>query len=155
MAMSSAPPPMPPAPGQPAGPSPTRKTWLPWVIGGCSCLGLITLAAIALIIVLAVLGSGGPEQTVHDHHQAWEEADCEAFIETTTEKYREGSTCEDFATAAANGGEATYEVLGSETDGDTATVQTYEEVTVSETATYTLVRVDGDWKIDGHTFGGD
>lgn len=130
------------------------------MIGGCGCLLLAALAAIALIIGITVLGSSSPEQTVRDHHQAWAEADCEGFMETTTEKYRRGATCEDFATAVAIGGAGTVEILDSETDGDTATVRTLEEVTagdvtVSQTVTYTLVRVDGDWKIDSHTFEGD
>lgn len=166
--MSASPPPSPyppvpqGPPGQGAHPAPTKpsRKWLPWALGGCGCLALIALAIVALIAGIAILGGNGPEDAVRNYQTAWDESDCELFFQTTTEDYQDGATCADFEEAVASGGLGEYEILDSEIDGDNAWVTTREEATVdgstvSSEVVYDLVRIDGDWRIDGHRFEGE
>jgi len=115
---------------------------------------VLLIAAAAVAIGLLIFLSSTPEKTVRDYQRAWDTSDCELFVDTTTEKYRNGATCTDFQQAVAQGvSEHDYEVTSVETDGDRATVVIHETAgsgtsTATATTTFQLVKRDGDWRID-------
>jgi len=124
------------------------------IIGGAAA---ILLVAVILAVVLLGGGSSGPKGTVEDYFKAIQDHDC-GFIDMVSEDRRQGldkDDCEDDEDAFF-GGEQTcsdsdIKVKNEEEDGDEATVDF--EVTgggddCEEKGTISLVKEDGDWKID-------
>lgn len=89
---------------------PRRKRtnpWRLWLLGSCGC-GLIGMFGLVMLSVLgAILRPGSPERTVRDYQRAWEETDCELFFDSTTDRFREGATCEDFVQVVEASGRST------------------------------------------------
>jgi uncharacterized membrane protein len=145
-------------PGQPAwqGPPPGGSG------GGISgkMIGIIGGAAVAVIAVIVVLflvlgGSSGPKGVVEDFLDA---DSCSEAEDLVTEEFAEaegGCTEEDLA--GFDGGEegdVDTEVKDEKIDGDKATVEveasgSFGGEDFSQTVTFSLVKEDGDWKIDG------
>lgn len=146
------------AAGPSGGSSGGSKKWLPWVLGGCGCLLLVAILAVAAIIGLSLLGgAGNPEDTARDFAKAMQEKDCTELRSLTTEDFWDGQSCEKSLEAASKFFTIEkFEVIDSEVDGDTADVNvrvtgTFQGHTSTSTSTMHMVKDDGRWKVDGTT----
>lgn len=161
------------------------KLWILWVVLGVVLLGIVIAAAVVIpLLLLNAATSGGTGADTEDeraavaavqlYDEAWQEADCDAFTQSTTERFRESSgfgDCESFTAEAQLFDENfdEYEVAIGDvvTEGETITVTTTEsfvtllddEGNPVETPTpgaavyrYVVVPVDGAWAIDDLTF---
>lgn len=157
--------------------------WILWVVLGVVMLGIVIAAAIVIPLIFLSLGSGsgqsvepsGADQeaavaAVELYDDAWQNADCDAYIASTSEEFREGSEladCESFLATAtefsASVQDYAVSVTEIETDGDSIVVSTtesyealfdedgepYDEPVAEQVEyEYTVVSVDGDWVID-------
>lgn len=93
------------------GPSRSRA-WVVWVVAGIVMLILVVLAAV--LIPLAILGFGrvaapsqaapasveeqGAVAAVYDFDEAWQSADCDLYLDVTTQHLREVTLIDDCAT---------------------------------------------------------
>lgn len=182
--------------GFPGGPSPAggfiaatepkkSKLWILWVVLGVVLLGIVILAAVLIPILIGVFGTvanSGSSGSASDadeasavaavelYDEAWRTEDCDMFIESTTEDFREeiGHTdCASFEDAAQGFNESVdgYEIAvqSVETGDEAITVETVESFTTmfdeddnpsdvpvpyEEFWTYTVVPSDGGWAID-------
>ena len=163
------------------------KLWILWLVLGMVLLGIVIAAAvlIPLFFLNAASGNGGNAgpsgadeeaavAAVEQYDQAWQTADCDAFNEATTQKFRDeaGFTdCPAFETEAqafdTNFDEYEVEVDEIESDGDVIMVTTTESylALIDDTGAtietpepgatiyhYTLVPADGGWAIDVLTY---
>ena len=150
------------APIPPQGPYPVppkkNRRWWPWVLGGCGCLFVAALAVVALIIGFVVFGTSGPREAVTAYKAAWDNADCSAFMDVTTAKFRDGITCEEFEDLASKSdNDVELSIYSTEVSGDRATVKGHAKGTnkgkkIDGDSTFELVKEDGDWKIDSVHF---
>jgi hypothetical protein len=172
------------APAVPPGPAKSRL-WIVWVVLGVVVLAIIILAATLVPRLIAGLGAaaplgGGtatdPDQraavaAVELYDEAWQDADCKAYVASTTESFRTQSgltDCSAFETEAETFTDAVedYEVDVTDVrqDGDAIVVTTTETFTalVGEDGApldeptedsidwvYTVVADGDDWLIDG------
>ena len=132
------------------------------VVGAITSAMIVAAIAIPIAIEARLAADDGPRGAFHDMQSALRTQDCPAFLAATTDAFRSTAgvrTCEDFdlfmAAVAAEGLEfGRVPILGSEIDGDTATLTTAERYpspdggTVIERFEYTLVLVDGRWLVD-------
>ncbi|MGA7149502.1 MAG: hypothetical protein WBX17_13555, partial [Microbacterium sp.] len=157
------------------------KLWIVWVVLGVVMLGLVIGAAVLIPVLLGMNAGGGAsgaapsspaEQaavaSVQLYDSAWQDVDCDAYLASTSEEFREESwpDCDSFTAAAgefAPGAESySIEVADIEGEGDSiviTTVETYDALTDEDGAPldeperteiayeYTLVSIDGDWVI--------
>lgn len=88
------------------------RTWIVWLIVGILMLAVVVLAAV--LIPLAILGFGrvdaaaaaepkndderGAVEAVYEFDEAWQTADCDLFVDVTTERLREVVQIKDCAT---------------------------------------------------------
>lgn len=163
-------------------PGSKSKAWIVWLIAGIVLLGLVIGAAV--LIPLALLGfatsgatgvSGGTEDeraavaAVEQYDDAWQDADCDDLIASTTEQFRTESGFPDCASFVA-GAEIfddnvdDYEITIDEVataDGTIVVTATESYVLVLDEAgepiapepgstvtRYTLVPIAGGWAID-------
>lgn len=157
------------------------RAWIIWVVAGVVLLGIVIAAAVLIplfFLGLATAGKApsGEEETravatVETYDEAWREVDCEKFLASTTENFREMLTlrdCAAFEPAARDFADSVqkYEltVTGIERVGDSeisvATSETYESfydetgapvdppVPLEDRCTYSLVPAGGGWAID-------
>lgn len=156
--------------------------WILWVVLGVVMLGIVIAAAIVIPLIFLSLTSGsqsgvdasGADQeaavaAVELYDDAWQNVDCDAYVASTTEAFRESSLpdCESFtaeASAFAAGvSDYALEIVEIEVDGDTiviSTNETYDSLVDEDGAPldeptaeeipyeYTLVTVGGEWVID-------
>lgn len=174
------------------------RAWIIWLVAGLVLLGIVIAAAvlIPLLILGASTGGGGqPQQpssstfdvddsvvlstdddfavvdTVALYDRAWQNADCDDYLASTTADFRESggyTDCAEFEADAAATAESLddYAVLVTTVsfDSDTAlviTTETYssmydeqgrltdERIDYEDYLYYLLVSVDGEWLIDG------
>lgn len=172
-----------PATYPPAPPPPPKKSklWVVWVVIGIFVLGLVITAIVVVPMVLGGLLSGGGAQPSDSDEQAalaaidlwddaWNEVDCDKFVEATTESLRvsyNAADCAAFEERAQLFAETTddyeIEVNGIERDADSivvSTTETYETSvdqngetldapeSVVEQWEYVVIPVDGGWAID-------
>lgn len=162
------------------------KLWILWVVLGVVMLGIVVAAAVVIPLIflnLAGGGMGGPGAVqpsgadeeaavaaVELYDDAWQNADCEAFVASTTEEFRQESQlveCEAFNERAAefSASVTDYDVTltAIETVDDTIVITTTESYNAlfdesgepvdppSEEEIdyeYTIVRENGEWVID-------
>ena len=173
------------APGAPAGGGFTAATeprksklWIVWVVLGVVLLGIVIAAAVVIpLLFLSATSSstqaGGAQSdderaavaAVELYDDAWQDADCDALTEATTEDFRvengfsDCATFEEQAVAFSEGlDEYDVEVTDVETLGDEILVTTNESYTEpgeggeatpgSAVYEYTLVESGGAWMID-------
>ena len=172
------------APAAPPAPAKSRL-WIVWVVLGVVVLAIVILAATLVPRLIAGLGASGPlgggtatdpdqraaVAAVELYDEAWQEADCEAYVASTTESFRTQSgltDCSAFETEAETFTDAVedYEIDVTDVrrDGDAIVVTTTETYTalVGEDGTpldeptedsidwvYTVVADGDDWLIDG------
>ncbi|MDZ8276842.1 DUF2510 domain-containing protein [Microbacterium aquimaris] len=161
---------------------PKKSTlWVVWVIVGVVLLGIVAVAAVFIPLALGMMQGGGatsgddPDEqaavvTVQTYDDAWRTGDCDAYVASTTDAFREYlgiPDCEDFQISAAEFGATTseYELTVTDIDssGDEIVLQTQETYmsSVDETGsplpepqparddyTYVLVSENGSWLID-------
>lgn len=139
-------------------------------IGGvvASLLIIPILAAIALPLYTSERDRAAEEDVrdaFHRSTQALIDADCDAFLDTSTASYRMSIgivTCDDFdwlvgAIEAEGFPLGHVPVVEVEVDGDTAILTTLETAAwggrrVVERYEYQLVRADGTWRVNAVTF---
>ena len=83
------------------------RAWIIWVVAGVVLLGIVVTAAVLIPLFLLGLASAGQTPsgqdqtravaTVETYDQAWREVDCEKFLASTTENFRELLTLPDCA----------------------------------------------------------
>ncbi|WP_225216205.1 DUF2510 domain-containing protein [Microbacterium pullorum] len=116
-------------PPQPAAKS---KLWIVFVVLGVIVVALIVLAAVFIPRLIGqIAGAGGSSagddaeraavQVVERYDDAWDDADCDLYFETTTEGYREALGMTDCAAF-----ESTAEVFDESTDEYEIQVDTVE-----------------------------
>lgn len=141
--------------------------------------GGVLALVVALVVLLSIVGGGSPEDVAQDYLDAIEEGDVERACELTTEDSRQSdfdyyevddcaSYAEEVESQTADTGididdiRYSFDITGSEEDGDTATVDfdyTVEYVGDDEdfaefwedqedSESLDLVEEDGDWKVD-------
>jgi hypothetical protein len=151
-------------PGQPGQPAWQGQQFAGGSGGGgglnAKMLGLIGGGAAVVIILLVVLfvvvlgGSGGPKGVVEDFIDADSCSDAEDLV---TDDFKESfGECTDEQLESFEGGEEgdfDVEVKDEKIDGDKATVDvessgSFGGEDISQTITFSLVKEDGDWKID-------
>ena len=95
-------------------PSPS-KLWIVWVVVGVVLLGIVALAAVFIPLALGMLQGGGAAsgesvderaaiETVQTYDSAWRDGDCDAYVASTTEYFRDYlgiADCETFQVSAA------------------------------------------------------
>ena len=170
-------------PGAPAGGGFTAATeprksklWIVWVVLGVVLLGIVIAAAVVipLLFLSATSSQAGGAQSdderaavavVELYDDAWQDADCDALTEATTEDFRvengfsDCATFEEQAVAFSEGlDDYDVEVTDVETLGDEILVTTNESYTEpgddgestpgSAVYEYTLVESGGAWMID-------
>lgn len=161
------------------------KLWILWVVLGVVLLGIVIAAAIVIPLLFLSLAGGSGSQGATDpqgaeqeaavaavelYDDAWQNADCEAYEQSTTEDFRAASQlqdCEAFTSTATEFSASVQDyvvtVTDIETEGDSIIVSTTEsynalfdeggapldEPTPDEVEyDYTVIQVDGDWVID-------
>lgn len=136
---------------------PKRPMWHWLLLGGVAAVGLLVIVAFAIFIAFQVLTRGNPEDTVNDFYTSLENGDCELYMDSTTEEFREGfglTTCADFESVFSAGGTADYTV------DDRVNRQGYAIFDVTESFTrdgqpsqaevrFFVRRIDGQWDLDG------
>lgn len=159
--------------GSPEGAPKKSRPWILWTVLGAVAVILVVLAAV--LIPLAI-GAGSAEDravaAVERYDDAWAEADCEAYQQSTTLEYRESlgiTACETFAAEAAgfdeNTDEYELEIAGvdqiDERVIEVVTVETYlsrydeqgqelaEPERVRDELRYVVVLQGDRWLIDG------
>ena len=166
----------------PAPPSPHRKSnlWVMWIAIGVLALGIVISAAVYLpmLIVGAVEDSAQSDDaaaqaavaTVNLYDEAWDEVDCDKYMQSTTEAFREEiqiQDCANFEEQAAYFGDTTEDYVLTVTDVQpdesqvvVSTTETYELTVddsgeplaepeqVEEQWSYIVIPVDGGWAID-------
>ena len=138
-------------PGLP--PEPTKsKLWIVWVVLGVVVLGMVIAAAVLIPRIFGAFGDGrqsggvtpaNPDQqaalaAVELYDDAWQNADCDAYLASTTEEFRTQSgltDCSAFETEAEVFSAAIedYEVAVTNIEGEG------EQILISTTETYTLL----------------
>ena len=172
------------APAPPPAPAKSRL-WIVWVVLGVVVLAIVILAATLVPRLIAGLGAAGPlgggtatdpdqraaVAAVELYDDAWQDADCEAYVASTTESFRTQSgltDCSAFETEAETFTDAVedYEIDVTDVrrDGEAIVVTTTETYTalVDEDGApldeptedsidwvYTVVAEGDDWLIDG------
>ena len=136
---------------------PRRPLWHWLLLGGVAALGLLVVAVFAVFIGFQVLTRGNPETTLEDFYTSLEEKDCELFMESTTEEFRQATgftSCEIFDAELGQVTEVDYRV------DDRINRQGYAIFEVTETYSdngeefdvrmrYFVRRIDGQWDLDG------
>lgn len=159
----------------------SSKLWIVWVVVGVVLLGIVALAAVFIPLALGMLqgvGAASGEsvderaaiETVQTYDSAWRDGDCDAYVASTTEYFRDYlgiADCETFQVSAAEFAATTsgYEltVTDIETGDGEIVLQTRETYMSSvdeygsplpepqpaqDDYTYVLVSEDGAWLID-------
>ncbi|MDY0908865.1 DUF2510 domain-containing protein [Microbacterium sp. CFBP9034] len=161
----------------------TSKLWIVWVVLGVVMLGIVIAAAVFIPLLFLSLANGGSagvdasgadEQAavaaVELYDDAWQTADCDAYVASTTEDFRVNSQlpdCDSFVSTATEFSASVTDYVVTVTEienfGDSilvTTTETFESLFDEEgnpldTPTadevqyeYTVVSADGDWVID-------
>jgi len=155
------------------------KLWILWLVLGVVLLGIVIAAAVLIPLLLmsaATSGNAGGSDderaavaAVESYDQAWQEADCDAFVSSTTEEFRTASgfvDCETFLADAQRFDDnfEDYELVVDDvvTEGDQILVTTTESYVAlvdesgepidpqpgSTVYHYTVVSSDAGWVID-------
>ena len=179
-----------PGAGAPAGAftaaTEPRKSslWVLWVVLGVVLLGVVIAAAIVIPLIFLSLTGGSSQQSVAPsgadeeaavaavglYDDAWQNVDCDAYVASTTEEFREvsqlaecdafGETAAEFAASVEN-----YVVTVTDIEAETdsilvSTTETYDALFDEDGSPlnepqaqeldyeYTIVQVDGEWVID-------
>ena len=145
----------PPLPGPaPAG---KRPLWHWLVVGGVAALGLLVVGVLALVIAVQLFTRGNPQNTLEDFYTALAETDCELFMDSTTEAYREATeltSCSVFEEELGQFTAVDYEVNERINRQGYAVFEVTETYSVGGEDTdvdlrYYVRRIDGQWDLDG------
>lgn len=135
---------------------PKRPTWHWLVLGAVALLGLLLVAALALFIGWKILDRGNPEDTLDDFYSSLQSADCDLFMESTTDEFQQATgltSCDVFDASISGVSGVSYEVT------DRTNRQGYAIFEVTETFTengqsesvdtrFYVRRIDGQWDLD-------
>jgi hypothetical protein len=136
---------------------PKRPTWHWLLLGGVALIGLLIVAVFAVFIGWKILSRGNPENTLGDFYSSLQEADCDLFLDSTTDDFQQATgltSCSAFDENIAGVSGVTYEVT------DRTNRQGYAIFDVTETFSadgqsesvemrYYVRRIDGQWDVDG------
>ncbi|APX32563.1 hypothetical protein BH708_07330 [Brachybacterium sp. P6-10-X1] len=143
--------PMTPPPGRPA-----RPAWHWLVLGGIALAGLLLVAVFAAFIGWKILDRGDPERTVDDFYTSLQDADCELFMESTTDEFQEATgltSCSIFDDHIEGISGVDYEVTDRVNRQGYAifeVTESYSSGGQSESADlrFSVRRLDGQWDLD-------
>lgn len=158
------------------------KLWIVWVVLGVVLLGIVIAAAVLIPLLFLTLGSGGGSNggatddeaaavaAVELYDEAWREVDCDKYVASTTEDFREGiglPDCADFEPSAQEFSDSVENyvltVTDIQNDGSSITIETSEtygsfiddegnvvdeSIPVEDRWTYILVPAGDGWAID-------
>jgi len=160
------------------------KLWILWVVLGVVLLGIVVAAAVIIPLLFLSLAKGGESETVapqgaeqaaavaavEQYDTAWRDVDCDAFMEATTQSFRDSQQlvdCAAFEESAQVFADSTQDysirVTSVETeDGgiEVETIESYlsfiddkgelveEPVPYDDEWTYHVVEDAGRWAID-------
>lgn len=142
-----------------SGPSsrPKRPMWHWLLVAGVAAAGLLVIGIFAVVIAVQVLTRGNPQTTLEDFYSALETTDCELFMESTTEGYREATgltSCSIFEEQLGRFSSVDYEVderINRQGYAIFEVTESYssngEDVEVE--LRYYVRRIDGQWDLDG------
>lgn len=136
---------------------PRRPLWHWLLLAGVAAVGLLVVAALAIVITVQLLTRGNPQTTLEDYYTALADSDCELFMESTTEEFREAAeltSCTAFEETLGSVGEIDYAV------DDRINRQGYAIFEVTESYSengqsaevelhFYVRRIDGQWDLDG------
>ncbi|WP_127472951.1 DUF2510 domain-containing protein [Microbacterium sulfonylureivorans] len=162
----------------------TSNLWILWVVLGVVMLGIVIAAAVVIPLIFLSLTSGSSQSAVEPsgadqeaavaavelYDDAWQDVDCDAYVASTTESFREVSQlpdCEAFTSTASEFAASVedYDVTVTDigVEGDSIVVSTAETygALFDEDGnpldppqpeeleyTYVVVPLDGGWVID-------
>lgn len=143
---------MPPRP-----PRPRRPMWHWLLLGGAAAFGLLVVGVFAVFIGFQLLTRGNPQTTLEDFYSALENTDCETFMESTTEEYRQATgltSCEIFEEALGGLSAIDYQIderINRQGYAIFEVTETYSEggEDVEVELRYYVRRIDGQWDLDG------
>lgn len=135
---------------------PQRPTWHWLVVGGIALIGLFVVAAFAVFIGWKILDRGDPEQTVDDFYSSLQDADCELFMESTTDEFQEATglaSCSIFDHNIAGVSAVDYEVTERTNRRGYAIFEVTESYSAdgqseSVDVRFYVRRIDGQWDLD-------
>lgn len=143
---------------RPAAPGRSRRPLWHWLLlAGVGALGLLVIGILGIVIAFQLLTRGDPQSTLEDFYVSLESADCELFMDSTTEEYRAASgltSCPVFEETLGGVSSVDYRVedrINRQGYAIFEVTETYvddgEEVEVQ--LRYFVRRIDGQWDLDG------
>lgn len=140
-----------------SGRAPKRPTWHWLLVGGVALIGLLIAAVLAAFIGWKLLNRGDPADTLDDFFTSMTSADCELFMDSTTEEFQDATgltSCSVFDANISGVSGVDYEI------NERVNRQGYAVFDVTETYTqdgqsesvdmrYFVRRIDGQWDLDG------
>lgn len=135
---------------------PKRPIWHWLLVGGVALLGLLLVAALAIFIGWRILDRGNPEDTLDDFYSSLQSADCELFMESTTDEFQQATgltSCAVFDENIAGVSGVDYEVTDRTNRQGYAIFEVTETFTAdgqseSVDARFYVRRIDGQWDLD-------
>lgn len=134
---------------------PKKRSKLPLILGIVGGVIALFVVGIVLLVLFVFKATSGPRETVNDFVAAANKDDCEGMIAVVSDNYKQMyglESCDDY-----EGGDASnVKFSANETtiSGSTATVSgtlTDKDSGEDFTLNFSLIKVDGDWKIDDFT----
>ena len=136
---------------------PKRPMWHWLLVAGVAALGLLVIGIFAVVIAFQVLTRGNPQTTLEDFYSALGTTDCELFMDSTTQSYREATgltSCSIFEEELGRFSSVDYEVderINRQGYAIFEVTESYssagEDVEVK--LRYYVRRIDGQWDLDG------
>lgn len=139
------------------GGRPKRPMWHWLLLAGVAAVGLLVVGAMVVLIAVQLLTRGNPQSTLEDFYSALETTDCELFMDSTTEAYREATgltSCSVFEEELGQFSSVDYEVNERINRQGYAVFEVTETYSVGGEDTdvdlrYYVRRIDGQWDLDG------
>ena len=146
----------------PHGPTPPssgrakRPLWHWLLLAAVTAGGLLVVAIVGVLIVVQLLGRGDPQDTLDDFYTSLGEHDCELFMDSTTEDFRDWTgwtTCEVFDEQLGNVSAVDYRIderINRRGYAIFEVTETYSKngETIEVPMRFYVRRIDGQWDLD-------
>ena len=144
-------------PGEGRAGKPKRPTWHWLVIGGLLAAAALLVLVVGSVLLIMILARGNPQDTLDSFYESMRTGDCELFMESTSETFRDSTgltSCSVFEENLA-GIDIDYDVnkrvnrSGYAVFGVTEHYQHPELGPVDVDMEFYIARRDGGWQMDG------